>query len=68
LPAESLEVVLVIAAAVCWYFILTVATRRILIKAQNRVIGRERTPYWKAGENCSWLVEQYLGQYENKHA
>jgi ABC-type transport system involved in multi-copper enzyme maturation permease subunit len=68
LPAELMEVVLVCVTAVAWYFILAEVARRFLVNAQNRIIGRERTPYWKAGENCSWFVEQYLGQYENKHA
>lgn len=41
---------------------------RFVIKAQQYVSERERTPYWRSGVNCSFWVEEYLNRWENKRA
>lgn len=42
--------------------------KHFVIKAQQYVSERERTPYWRSGVNCSFWVEEYLNRWENKRA
>jgi ABC-type transport system involved in multi-copper enzyme maturation permease subunit len=51
-----------------WGWIFWRLAERFIVGAQQRVIGRERTPYWVNGVNCGYATEQYMKQFESPHA
>jgi ABC-type transport system involved in multi-copper enzyme maturation permease subunit len=51
-----------------WGWIFWRLAEQFIVGAQQRVIGRERTPYWVSGVNCGYATEQYMKQFESPHA